>query len=136
MTHLGLCGNDFSSPINWTLSDRCKYKFLNKAVAGGVDSDRTVLSLFCTYIHGFAFQKGADIALRIVSIHLIKENIPHLIIGTKILDLSYHFVFHILHQPSNSVIPTERQRAEGSEYLRDNNENAKILRLRLRLRSG
>ena len=59
-----------------------------------MDGDAAVGMILPAQVLNVAFYGGTDVADGIVGLDFFKKDVPHLIVGAEILDLTYQFVFH------------------------------------------
>ena len=66
-----------------------------------MDGHAAVIPLLSAQLQLLARQTLPQIRFRILALHFLKENIPHLIVAAQVLDLMYQFVFDGYSSSSN-----------------------------------
>ena len=69
-----------------------EHKFLNQPIAHGVDGDAVPAALGGD-LDVRALEDVFHILCRVVTLHLVEEHIPHLVVAAEVFDFPYQFIF-------------------------------------------
>lgn len=78
-----------------------KRNFWVRPSLGGENGDAAVVPAGDGQLCLFGLKHRPHIAFRVVGLHLIEENVPHLVVPAEILNLPHHFIG--CHKPTPSI---------------------------------